>query len=137
MPIITYIGRSHTRRATDAKMRDWEQNRPVEVTSAWLDHYSPRLGETDFRIEGWSVDDAELRGTTDKGGDGIPDEGWARKDIAKWLATYDIKPRGYATKTQLLELVETVMGPDGVAETEELVAETQEAEEETQEGDDE
>jgi len=134
VPIVTYIGRSHVRRATDSRMKDWEQNRPVEVTSAWLDHYGARLGEEDFRIEGWTPESAEER-SVDKGGDGIPDEGWSRKEISKWLAAYNIKPRGYATKTQLLELVATVMSPDGVAETEELVAESQE--EETQEGDEE
>jgi len=134
VPTVTYIGRSHVRRATDANMADWEQNRPVEVTSAWLDRFHPRLDSDNFRVEGWTKEDAEER-TVDKGGDGVPDEGWSRKDISKWLAAYDIKPRGYATKTQLLELVDTVMSPDGVAETEELVAESQE--EETQEGDEE
>ena len=41
----------------------------------------------------------------------------------------DIKPKGYATKSTLLELVATVMSPDGVEETEALVAETAEEEE--------
>ena len=128
MPIVTYISRSHVRRATDPKMRDWEQNRPVDVTSAWLDHYHPRLDEINFRIEGWTATEAEER-SEDLGNDGIPDEGWSRKDIQNWLATYDIKPKGYATKSTLLELVATVMSPDGVAETEELVAESAEEEE--------
>ena len=58
MPIVTYIGRSHMRRATDPKMPDWEQNRPVEVTTAWVDRYAPRLDELNFRIEGWTATEA-------------------------------------------------------------------------------
>jgi len=81
-----------------------------------------------FRIEGWTATEAEER-SEDLGNDGIPDEAWSRKDIQGWLATYDIKPKGYATKSTLLELVATVMSPDGVAETEELVAESKEEEE--------
>ena len=134
MPTVTYIGRSHNRRATDPTMRDWEQNQPVEVTSAWLDRFHPRLDADNFRIEGWSKKDAEER-TVDKGNDGIPDSGWSKKDITKWLAAYDIKPSGYTTKTQLLEIVATVMSPDGVEETEELIKES--AEEEIQTGDEE
>jgi hypothetical protein len=128
MPVVTYIGRSHMRRASDPKMPDWEQNRPVEVTTAWVDRYAPRLDELNFRIEGWTATEAEER-SEDLGNDGIPDEAWSRKDIQGWLATYDIKPKGYATKSTLLELVATVMSPDGVAETEELVAESKEEEE--------
>tara|TARA_R100000152_G_C6778605_1_gene209415 strand:- start:792 stop:1160 length:369 start_codon:yes stop_codon:yes gene_type:complete len=122
MPTVTYIGRSHIRRNCDSKFPDWEQNKPVEVTAAWLDFYHPRLDEINFRIEGWEVSE-------DIGNDGIPDEAWSRKDISAWLANYNIKPKGYATKSTLLELVATVMSPDGVAETEELVAESAEEEE--------
>ena len=131
MPTVTYIGRSHIRRATDPTMRDWEQNRPVEVTSAWLDRFFPRLDAENFRIEGWSAAEAEKR-SVDQGNDGIPDKGWNKKDIATWLESYDLKPSGYATKTQLLEIVATVMSPDGVEETaeiaEDIAAETQESE---------
>ena len=131
MPTVTYIGRSHVRRATDAQMPDWEQNRPVEVTAAWLDRYHPRLDSTNFRIEGWSKTEAEER-SVDQGNDGIPDKGWNKKDIAAWLDSYNLKPSGYATKTQLLEIVATVMSPDGVEETEEMasdIAEEKESEE--------
>lgn len=131
VPTVTYIGRSHVRRATDPTMRDWEQNQPVEVTSAWLDYFSPRLDAENFRIEGWTKAEADER-TIDHGEDGIPDEGWSKKDISKWLASYNLKPSGYATKTQLLEIVATVMSPDGVAETEEMVADNLE---ELEEGD--
>lgn len=119
MPTVTYIGRSHVRRATDPRMRDWEQNRPVKVTSAWLDQFHPRLDGKNFRIEGWTLAEAEER-TVDHGDDGIPDKGWNKKDIATWLASYNLKPSGYATKSQLLEIVATVMSPDGVEETAEI-----------------
>ncbi len=122
MPVVTYIGRSHVRRAIDPTMRDWEQNQPVEVTSAWLDRFHPRLDSDNFRIEGWTKAEAEER-TVDQGGDGIPDAGWSKKDIGKWLESYNLKPSGYATKSQLLEIVATVMSPDGVEETEEIAAE--------------
>jgi len=132
LPTVTYIGRSHIRRATDPTMRDWEQNQPVEVTSAWLDRFHPRLDDTNFRIEGWTKAEAEER-TVDHGDDGIPDKGWNKKDIAAWLDSYNLKPSGYATKTQLLEIVATVMSPDGVEETaeiaEDIAAETLESEE--------
>ncbi len=131
MPTVTYIGRSHVRRATDPTMRDWEQNRPVDVTSAWLDHYGARLGPENFRIEGWTLTEAEER-TVDQGSDGIPDKGWNKKDIATWLASYNLKPSGYATKTQLLDIVATVMSPDGVEETAEIAQDIAAEEESTE-----
>tara|TARA_R100000900_G_scaffold131269_1_gene107474 strand:+ start:236 stop:517 length:282 start_codon:yes stop_codon:yes gene_type:complete len=83
-----------------------------------LDKYAFRLG-ADYKIEGYKaskVADSDLSG--------VPDSTWSRSDIAKWLSNYDIKPKGYATKTTLLSLVETVMSPDGVEETEALVEES-------------
>ena len=85
-----------------------------------LDKWGHRLSD-DFIIKGYE--------SVDEGNDDIPDAGWKRGDIVEWLAKYDIKPKGYATKTTLLELVETVMSPDGVQETEALIEES--AEEET------
>ena len=125
MPTVTYIGRSWSARNVDSTHPDFIRNEPREVTSAWMDRYYVRFGP-DYLIEGY---DATVEESTDKGNDGIPDDGWSRKDISAWLANYDIKPKGYATKSTLLELVATVMSPDGVAETEELVAESKEEEE--------
>ena len=123
MPTVTYIGRSWSTGNIDPAHPDFIRHQPREVTTAWLDQYAFRLGD-DYLIEGYEA-------TVDGGNDGIPDEGWSRGDIAKWRASYDIKPKGYATKSTLLSLVETVMSPDGVEETEALVADSQEEEETT------
>tara|TARA_R100001509_G_C4862835_1_gene214007 strand:- start:1009 stop:1416 length:408 start_codon:yes stop_codon:yes gene_type:complete len=129
VPTITYIGRRFQKRCVDPSHPNWIRGESREVTAAWLDRYMPRVDMAHYAIEGWEpkVPEAE---TVDAGNDGVPDEGWNRKDIATWLAGYDIKPKGYATKSTLLELVATVMSPDGVAETEEMVAESAESEEE-------
>ena len=118
MHTITYIGKSWSRRNHDATHPDYIRNEKRDVTKAWLDRYYPRMGD-DFLIEGYES-------TVDAGNDGVPDDGWSRKDILAWLAKYEITPNGYATKTKLLDLVATVMSPDGVAETEELVADSKE-----------
>lgn len=125
MPTITYIGTRYQRPNPDKTHRDFIRGESREVTTAWLDRYGLRFGD-DFRIEGWSRDDEEV--TVDEGLDGVPDKSWSRADIQTWLAGYDIKPKGYATKTTLLELVATVMSPDGVAETEALVEDSAEEE---------
>ena len=121
MPTVTYRGRSWSTRNCDPTHRDFIRGEAREVTTAWLDTYVHRLGD-DFLIEDYEAP------TVDAGKDGVPDSGWSRADIAKWLANYDIKPKGYATKSTLLSLVETVMSPDGVEETEALVAESEEDE---------
>ena len=124
MPTVTYIGRSLSTRNVDSTHPDFIRNEPREVTSAWLARYFVRFGP-DYLIEGYEPPVGE---SVDIGNDGIPDEGWSRKDISAWLAKYDIKPKGYATKSTLLELVATVMSPDGVEETEALVEESIEEE---------
>ena len=124
MPTVTYIAKSWTTRNVDSTHPDFIRNEPREVTSAWLDRYFVRFGP-DYLIEGYEPPVGE---SVDIGNDGIPDEGWSRKDISAWLAKYDIKPKGYATKSTLLELVATVMSPDGVEETEALVEESIEEE---------
>jgi len=124
VPSVTYIGRSYETPNVDATHPAFLRGVTREVTQAWMDKYGLRFGD-DYIIEGWTQSDDD--------GDGIPDGGWARKDILKWLQTYEIAPRGYATKSTLLELVETVMSPDGVEETEDLIADTAEEAEETQE----
>mgnify|MGYP003123957880 CR=1 FL=1 len=117
MPTVTYIGRSWSTPNYDPTHPDFIRNEPREVTQAWLDRYAHRFGD-DYRVEGSN--------SVDAGNDGVPDSGWSRADIAKWLANYDIKPKGYATKSTLLSLVETVMSPSGVEETEALVADSEE-----------
>jgi len=122
VPTIKYTGNRYSRSNPDKTHRDFVRGEIREVTTAWLDQWGYRFGE-DFHIEGWTQGEEV---TVDEGLDGIPDKSWARADIQAWLAGYDIKPKGYATKTTLLELVATVMSPDGVAETEALVEESAE-----------
>ena len=44
--------------------------------------------------------------TVDGDNDGIPDNGWSRKDILKWLTDNGVsKGSGYLTKTAALALV--------------------------------
>lgn len=120
MPTVVYNGRSYSVRSVDPSHPDFIRGEKREVTTAWLDQWGHRLGGH-FIISGYEK-------TVDKENDGIPDEGWSRKDILAWLAKYEIKPNGYATKSKLLELVATVMSPDGVAETDELIADSKEQE---------
>jgi len=40
-----------------------------------------------------------------------------------WLGDYNAKPSGYATKTQLLDIVDALMNPDRVEEVEDIVEE--------------
>ena len=117
MPTVTYIGRSFSKRNIDPSYPEFIRGRPQEVTTAWCDKYAGRLGDK-YRVEGYVPVDA--------GNNSTPDETWKRGDIVAWLAKYDIKPKGYATKTTLLELVATVMSPNGVQETEALVEESKE-----------
>lgn len=126
MPTVTYIGRSWSTGNIDPTHPDFIRHQPREVTTAWLDKYAFRLG-SDYTIEGYK---ASKIADSKSDLSGVPDSTWSRSDIAKWLSNYDIKPKGYATKTTLLSLVETVMSPDGVEETEALVEESL-AEEET------
>jgi hypothetical protein len=116
LPKITYIGRSYETPNVDATHPAFLRGVTREVTQAWMDKYYLRFGD-DYIIEDYEA-------SIDIGDDGIPDSEWSRADIAKWLSNYDITPKGYATKTTLLSLVETVMSPDGVEETEALVEES-------------
>ncbi len=118
MPTVTYIGRSWSKRNIDPSYPEFIRGRPQEVTTAWCDKWAGRLGDN-YKVEGYEPVDAINSSKT-------PDETWKRGDIVTWLAKYGIKPKGYATKTTLLELVATVMSPDGVQETEALVEESKE-----------
>ena len=125
MPKITYIGKSYETPNQDSTHPSFKRGQMREVTVAWMDKYHNRFGD-DYII-------TEYENTPPTEGitlDGTPTAEWSRSDIAGWLATYDIKPKGYATKTSLLGLVATVMSPDGVEETEALVEESKTGDEE-------
>lgn len=123
MPKIIYIGKSYETANCDSTHPAFKRGQEREVTVAWMDKYFPRFGD-DYII-------TEYEATTKKTNTGeVPNSEWSRSDIAEWLATYDIKPKGYATKTTLLGLVATVMSTDGVEETEALVEESKTGDEE-------
>ena len=127
MPSITYLGPFHRRRMPDS-MGEFSRAIPTTVSQAWMDKFRNHLPSTHFKIEG---DEPAF----DEGNDGIPDKGWKIKNIRNWLKTYDMNPKGYATKSGLLQLVDDVLNPamaeDVIAEAEEQ-AEAEAATEETQ-----
>lgn len=127
MPTITYLGPFHRRRMPDG-MGEFARAIPTPVSQAWVDQFRNYLPTTHFRIE----DDNP---SMDEGNDGIPDKSWKIKDVRNWLDSYDMNPKGYATKSALLRLVDDVLNPtmaeDVMAEAEEQ-AEAATEEEETQ-----
>lgn len=113
---MTYIGRSFETPNVDSTHPAFIRGDTREVTQAWMDKYFQRFGD-DYIIEGYKK-------SVVISDEGTPNNTWSRKDILAWLENYDIAPKGYATKTTLLTLVATVMSPDGVAETDELIADS-------------
>ena len=78
----------------------------VEVTQEWLNEWRHTLPAKHFVIEG------DEGTTVDGGNDGIPDIGWTRKDILKWLTDNGVsKGSGYLTKSAALALVEGHLNP--------------------------
>lgn len=95
----------------------------MEVSQAWLDENRNRLSP-----KWWKVDGDEGV-TVDEGADGLPDEGWTKKDIMAWLTGRGESVGGYATKAKLLGLVEKTLNPPTPvveeAPVEEVAEETQ------------
>jgi hypothetical protein len=94
---------------------EWTRGEPRLVSQAWMDNFRNHLPADRFLVE-----DDELPTT---GKDGIPDRSWKVKDIRAWLSDYNMNPKGYATKTSLLSLVNDALNP---AKAEEVVAEAEE-----------
>ena len=99
------------RRRTDMSGQ-WVRGEPVEVSQSWLDRHRHSMAPSQFRIEG----DAGI--TVDEGDDGIPDEGWTKKDISAWLKGKGSEVSGYMTKTKMLDMVGNVLNPKAVEENE-------------------
>lgn len=100
MPTVTFLGPFYERRARHGAA-SWIRGREVEVTQDWLNEWRHTLPAKHFSIEG------DEGATVDGGDDGIPDSGWSRKDILKWLTDNGVsKGSGYLTKTAALALVE-------------------------------
>jgi len=100
MPKVTFTGPFYERRRRDSPT-SWIRGQENEVTQAWLNEWRHTLPAKHFKIE-------EDEGVTADGdNDGIPDNGWSRKDILKWLTDNGVsKGSGYLTKTAALALVE-------------------------------
>ena len=84
----------------------WVRGEPVQVSQQWLNengHY--RLSTKQFRIE----DDEDV--TIDAEDDGLPDSGWAKKDITAWITENGGEVTGYNTKNKLLVTVDTMLNP--------------------------
>ena len=105
MPTVTYTGPFYERRRRDTPA-PWLRGEAVEVTQDWLNEWRHTLPAKHFSIEG------DEGVTVDGGNDGIPDAGWSRKDILKWLTSNGIsKGSGYLTKSAALALVEGHLNP--------------------------
>ena len=115
MPTITYLGPFHRRKMPDG-IGVFSRAIPTRVSQAWMDQFGRRLPSTHFKIEGDEP-------SSDEGNDGIPDKSWKIKDIRNWLGSYDMNPKGYATKSGLLKLVDDVLNP---AMAEDVMAEAKE-----------
>ena len=83
---------------------------PMEVSQEYLDAHRHLLQTKWWRIDG----DAGV--TVDNGNDGVPDEGWTKKDIVAWMTGQGLEVGGYATKATLLKSVAAFLNPEPVAE---------------------
>jgi hypothetical protein len=100
MPSVTFTGPFYERRRRDISA-SWIRGEEVEVTQEWLNEWRHSLPAKHFLIVG------DEGVTVDGGNDGIPDNGWSRKDILKWLDDNGVdRGSGYLTKTAALALVE-------------------------------
>jgi hypothetical protein len=105
VPHVTYTGPFYERRRRDSNA-SWIRGKKGQVTQEWLNEWRHTLPETHFLIEG----DEEV--TVDGGNDGLPDNGWSRKDILEWLDEQNVDlPNGYITKTKALTLVDEHLNP--------------------------
>lgn len=106
MPKITYIGSNpYLKLRDDTEMHRGEVR---EVSQEWLDkyrHWTRQKGPKNLLIEG------DEGVTVDEGNDGLPDEGWTKKDITGWLKEKGVSIKGYATKAKLLDKVKTTLNP--------------------------
>ncbi|RZD54530.1 MAG: hypothetical protein CXT67_00505 [Methanobacteriota archaeon] len=88
-------------------MGDWIRGKPVEVTEDWLVANKRQLKPSLFTIGGG----------LDLLNDGLPDVGWIKADIVKWLKQQGVEvSNGYKTKSLLLSMVDDVLTPAPVEE---------------------
>jgi len=105
LPLVTYTGPFFERRRKDSH-QSWIRGETIEVSQSWLAQWRHSLPLKHFNIEG----DESV--TVDGGNDGLPDNGWSRKDILEWLDEQNVDlPNGYITKTKALTLVDEHLNP--------------------------
>lgn len=110
LPTITSLGPYFERAVPGMKRTVCLRGVPFEVTQEWLDQHRTSLTAKYWRIDG----DAGV--TVDNGNDGVPDEGWTKKDIVAWMTGQGLEVGGYATKATLLKSVAAFLNPEPVAE---------------------
>jgi hypothetical protein len=101
---VTYLGPSYSVSLDGPAPRIRGESN--EVSQEWLNKWRVRLDPANWLIEG-----DEETPSVDEGNDGIPDAGWNRKDILKWLASNGVTPNGYTAKGRALELVAEFLNP--------------------------
>jgi hypothetical protein len=111
VPTVTSLGPFYERRVPCTRLVAIRQQ-PLEVTQEFLNEYRHRFSAKWWRIEGDNPEPV----TTDLGEDGLPDEGWTRKDITAWLKDNGATVGKYATKATLLGMVENVLNPEPAPE---------------------
>tara|TARA_R100001163_G_C5058404_1_gene195015 strand:+ start:1588 stop:1992 length:405 start_codon:yes stop_codon:yes gene_type:complete len=103
---MTYKGPFYERKSPDPKVPAFIRGQKREVSQEWLDEFRRKISDTVFLIEG----DEGVH--IDLDGDGLPDDGWTRANIIKWLEDNGSSVGGgYKTKTKLLSLVDKVLNP--------------------------
>ena len=106
MPRMTYKGPFYERKSPDPKVPAFIRGQTREVSQEWLDEHRRKISDAVFLIEG----DEGVQ--IDLDGDGLPDEGWTRANIIKWLEDNGSSVGGgYKTKSKLLEMVDAVLNP--------------------------
>ena len=111
LPTVTFLGPFPFRALPDMKRVKALRGVPVEVSKDWLAKNMHLLMPRYWRVEGYEQ-------TVDEGNDGIPDEGWTKKDISAWLKGKGSEVSGYMTKTKMLGMVGNVLNPKAAEENE-------------------
>mgnify|MGYP003109746024 FL=1 len=104
MPKITFHGPSWYARLKDGS--EIYRGDTREVSQEWVNKYRAHLTKNKSISV---VGDEGI--TVDAGNDGLPDEGWTKKDITGWLKEKGVSITGYATKAKLLDKVKTTLNP--------------------------
>lgn len=104
MPKITFNGPSWYQKLKDGS--EMYRGDTKEVSQEWINEHRAYLKKNRrITVEG------DEGVTVDEGNDGLPDEGWTKKDITAWLKDKGVSIKGYATKAKLLDKVKTTLNP--------------------------